>query len=128
MFDGIGKILGLERGAWEDEEFRARLRVRIRVILADGTPESIIETLSLLADGTPIRLIESSPAELRVLLEAAVEKDVQQAVRQTALSLKPPGVGLWVESGSVHQEEEFAFDGADGADFNVGVLRGVFHG
>lgn len=128
QLDGLGRILGLDRGAWDDEEFRARLRVRIRVLLADGTPESIISTLALLAEGAPVQLVESFPAELRIVMGGPVTPEVEGALRETALSIKPPGVALWLESGSNPDEPEFAFDGGDGAGFGVGVLRGVIHG
>lgn len=128
QLDGLGRILGLDRGAWDDEQYRARLRVRIRVLLADGTPESIITTLALLAEGTPVQLIETYPAELRIVMGGAVTPEVEGALRETALSIKPPGVALWLESGSNPDEPEFAFDGGDGAGFGVGVLRGVIHG
>src|SRR5690606_7213019 len=57
QLDGLGRILGLDRGAWDDEQYRARLRVRIRILLADGTPENIIATLALLANGESVQLI-----------------------------------------------------------------------
>lgn len=128
QLDGLGRILGLDRGAWDDEQYRARLRVRIRVLLADGTPESIITTLVLRAEGTPVQLIETYPAELRIVMGGAVTPEVEGALRETALSIKPPGVALWLESGSNPDEPEFAFDGGDGAGFGVGILRGVIHG
>src|SRR5690606_14255068 len=128
QLDGLGRILGLDRGAWDDEQYRARLRVRIRVLLADGTPENIITTLALLSEGTPVQLIETYPAELRIVMGGAVAPEAEGALRETALSIKPPGVALWLESGSNPDEPEFAFDGGDGAGFGVGVLRGVIHG
>lgn len=128
QLDGLGRILGLARGAWDDEQYRARLRVRIRILLADGTPENIIATLALLANGESVQLIETYPAELRIVLGGAVPPEVEGALRETALSIKPPGVALWLESGSNPDEPEFAFDGGDGAGFGEGVLRGVIHG
>lgn len=128
QLDGLGRILGLARGAWDDEQYRARLRVRIRILLADGTPENIIATLALLANGESVQLIETYPAELRIVLGGAVTPEVEGALRETALSIKPPGVALWLESGGNPDEPEFAFDGGDGAGFGEGVLRGVIHG
>jgi len=128
QLDGLGRILGLDRGAWDDEQYRARLRFRIRVLLADGTPENIITTLALLSEGRPVQLIETYPAELRIVMGGAVTPEVEGALRETALSIKPPGVAFWLESGSNPDEPEFAFDGGDGAGFGVGVLRGVIHG
>ena len=128
QLDGLGRILGLDRGAWDDEQYRARLRFRIRVLLADGTPENIITTLALLSEGRPVQLIEAHPAELRIVMGGAVAPEAEDALRETALSIKPPGVALWLESGNNPNEPEFAFDGGDGAGFGVGVLRGVIHG
>lgn len=128
QLDGIGRILGLARGAWDDERYRAQLRVRIRILLADGTPENIIETLALLANGESVQLIETYPAELRIVVGGAVPPEVEAALRETAFSIKPPGVALWLECGSNPDEPEFAFDGGDGAGFGEGVLRGVIYG
>lgn len=128
QLDGLGRILGLARGAWDDERYRAQLRVRIRILLADGTPENIIETLALLANGESVQLIETYPAELQIVVGGAVPPEVEGALRETAFSIKPPGVALWLESGSNPDEPEFAFDGGDGAGFGEGVLRGVIHG
>lgn len=128
QLDGLGRILGLARGAWDDDRYRAQLRVRIRILLADGTPENIIETLALLANGESVQLIETYPAELRIVVGGAVSPDVEAALRETAFSIKPPGVALWLESGSNPDEPEFAFDGGDGAGFGEGVLRGVIYG
>lgn len=131
QLDGLGRILGLERGGWGDEQYRARLRVRIRILLADGTPENIIETLSLLANTNDARvqLIETYPAELRIVMGSAVTEEEQDALREAALSIKPPGVALWLESAGNPEEPEFAFEGGeDGAGLGVGVIRGVIHG
>lgn len=124
QLDGIGQIIGLAREGISDTFYRARLLARILVNKSNGTPPEIIEIVTaFLNDLSPFVYISEDDTG-----EAGFEVEVTD----------PIPVGLGVELGLVVREAKvagviayaiyqesadnatFAFDGANGAQFDSG--------
>lgn len=120
QLDGIGQIVGLRRGSMGDAEYRARLQVQIRINLADGTPEDILETLALILGRTSgISMTEQSPAELTVIVQRAVSYPVGKAAADALRQIRPAGVSAWIEW-NTDPTTSFCFSEGPGLGFNQG--------
>lgn len=125
QLDGIGQIVGLERGTMGDEEYRHRLGIQIRVNLANGTPEDILETLALVLGRTVgIRLTETFPAEMTVVVEQSVPYPAGKAAAETLRQIKPAGVRALLEWGA-DPATMFCFEGGVGLGFDEGLFTDV---
>lgn len=125
QLDGIGQILGLRRGGMDDEEYRGRLRVQLRVLYGEGTPEDILGALALAAPGLGVALHETFPAEVRVVVGEAVSPETGRLLWRLVRTMKPAGVRAWMESGQTEPATSFCFDGGEGLGFGDGAFRGV---
>lgn len=125
QLDGLGTIIGLPRGGMDDEQYRARLRVQIRLLYGEGTPEDILGAVSLATGGAALRLHESQPAELRLVVEDGIPPEVARLVVFLVRTMKPAGVRAWLESGEEPAATSFCFAGGPGLGFGEGALRGV---
>jgi hypothetical protein len=67
QLDGIGSIVGQDRGGQDDETYRSRIRVRIKINRSSGLPNELSEITSLLAEGD-VHIVELYPAALRVMV------------------------------------------------------------
>ncbi len=93
QLDILGTIVGEQRGALGDEDYRVRLRVRIRLNVSNGTDKDITEVFALLlVDNTPpIVIDEYYPAGLilrmltYVTTTPAVLASVLREARSTAI-------------------------------------------
>src|SRR5690606_30235819 len=58
QLDGLGRLLGHGRVAWDAEQYRARLLLRARLRLPAGPPASLVPALAPLSEGPPVQLTE----------------------------------------------------------------------
>ncbi len=58
QLDGLGEIIGEDREGRDDDEYRLALRVRILLNKCSGSPEQIIEIMSLATGGRTVHLVE----------------------------------------------------------------------
>lgn len=62
QLDGIGKLVGEDRGGQTDTIYRIALRARILTNASQGDPDTLITILTLLVDGRgPVTLVEHFP-------------------------------------------------------------------
>lgn len=67
QLDGIGEIVGLDRGGLSDEDYRTRLRVQIRINKSDGTIDTLLGIVALL-ENDPLELTEYYPAAMEIFV------------------------------------------------------------
>lgn len=74
QLDVIGRIVGEPRySSPDDEEYRMRIKARIRVNLSSGTPEDIYAVFyALLGAGTKMRIVPGYPAGFVLKIEQTV--------------------------------------------------------
>lgn len=125
QLDGIGRIVGLPRGAMNDAEYRHRLGVQIRINTATGSAEDLLGILELILGRTAgIEMIEDPPAELRVVVHRAVPFASGKAAASAIRQVKPAGVTAWIEYGG-DPARSFCFDGGPGLGFDEGEFADV---
>lgn len=67
LLDGLGRIVGVERGGLSDDEYRIRIRAQIKINLSSGTIEDISEIMTLVLPGaTAFELAEEFPGQFLV--------------------------------------------------------------
>lgn len=72
QLDGIGTILGEERGDKGDEDYRASLSVRITINISRGEPETLISVLAAITESTYVQLTELYPARVEMFFNGIV--------------------------------------------------------
>jgi len=72
QLDGLGEILGEERGQQDDETYRASLSVRITINISRGEPETLISVLAAITSSTYVQLTEIFPARVEMFFNGIV--------------------------------------------------------
>lgn len=92
QLDGLGAIVGVAREQAADELYRKRILVRIRINLADGTADQMLEIVKLLvpSDATII-LREYFPASIVVDVSSPIS-DIAEEVARCISQSKATGV------------------------------------
>ncbi len=77
QLDGLGTIVGVERGNLSDAEYLIRIKARIKINVSSGTPDEIVEVLQLvLGSDYTLDFVEYYPAAFIVtVLGAAVASE-----------------------------------------------------
>jgi hypothetical protein len=96
QLDAIGRIVGEIRQGQNDAQYRARLRVRIRINQSFGTAEDVIIVLQML-DAALFAFVESGYAHFDIVYSApltspAVASQVPKIIKQT----RAAGIGATV--------------------------------
>lgn len=93
QLDGLGDLVGEERGGLDDDAFRVRIKVRIRANFASGTDQDIVDVFALLlSQATPtIEITEYYPAGLIVQVTTFVDTDPNVMAR-TLKDVRAAGV------------------------------------
>lgn len=116
QLDGLGDIVGIERGGSSDAEFRTRIQAQILVNDSSGTISELLEILVVLGAST-IVLTEWPPAKIEIIVYSILIGGVIAA--NAADEARAAGVGLgftWHIS-----TNPFTFDTA-GKGFDQGEL------
>lgn len=74
LLDGIGDIVGLSRGGLDDDDYRVRLRARIRANRSNGTGDDVLETIGLVISNA-LTLQELPPASFVMVIADALTED-----------------------------------------------------
>lgn len=117
QLDGLGQIIGLERGAMDDDDYRLRLKAQIQLNVSSGTPEELLGLCVALQPLVEFELNEYGPASVVITANdvLGIDGDVISAILHSG---KVGGVKLifeWFENLPV-----FTFANGDGAGFNEG--------
>jgi hypothetical protein len=93
QLDGIGRIVGEDRGGRTDIVYREALNARVLINKCEGTPEQIIEIFELLTN-QEVELLEYYPAALELTIPNYVNLDEFNPARMSGYlnGVKPAGV------------------------------------
>lgn len=127
QLDGLGLIVGAERGGDNDDEFRERILVTVLINASHGSPEDIIGIFYSLTNAE-IELSEFQPAAISVYLKTPLDSaDNFAQARRFAGYLersKPAGVSAKLYFQGSASEVVKAFDTVD-RGFDAGRFAGV---
>lgn len=73
QLDELGGSLGVLRNAMSDDDYRARLKLQVRINISSGEPEILIETFKSLTAGDTIVYLESPPAGVYIFTTGALK-------------------------------------------------------
>jgi len=94
QLDGIGQIVGLDRAGLDDDDYRLALGAKVLVNESSGSPDELLEILSILAgEGVAVALEELFPASVLMDSEFSPIIDADLAISLLRLA-KPAGVSL----------------------------------
>ena len=95
QLDGLGAIVGQDRGALDDDEYRAVIRAKIQANNSDSTPENLLRVATLAIPDVTWSISEQYPAGVLMssdgISATAVDDDVVLALFRLA---KAAGVKL----------------------------------
>lgn len=121
QLDGLGDVVGEERGGKDDDAYRIAIRARILVNISNGTPEDIIGILAA-TTGATIKIREYYPAAFIAELTTPVETGFDAALIAVYLN---EGKAAGVLAHLVYYVEgEFRYDTA-GQGYDEGKYGGA---
>lgn len=111
QLDGLGDIVGIERGNDSDDVYRVRIRARIYTNVSRGTPDDIIQIASLLSSlqSSEIQFLEFYPAyfEVTVISQQDNDASVIDSLLEAITQARPAGVGFALIYALVSDDETF---------------------
>ena len=132
QLDNLGTVVGLERNAMTDEQYRAHLRARIR---ANRSNTSIRDVRAVFAAALPtatVTITEYRPASFSLALEEVTTTEALANIYRALLTLaKAGGVATRLHWQPAEDAESFTFDGGPGLGFHdeaEGIEGGAWSG
>lgn len=114
QLDAIGRIVGQVRGEQDDDTYRVYLTARIRVNHSVGTPNDLLDVLSLI-ETAAFEYTEHPPATTLILYEEP-ETVPQQALIDLLRATRATGTALFILAGDSGTDNQLlAVDITDGA-------------
>lgn len=93
QLDGIGSIVGIARNNLDDEAYRTRIRVRVRLNLSNGTPDDILKIIRLLlSESNALTLKEYPPASILVKTFGAITDELAEEIALAIDAARSAGV------------------------------------
>lgn len=125
QLDVIGRIVGLARSAFTDDEYRDRLRGQIILNLSSGELPQILAMVEIIVgDSVPLTFVEEFPAAFEIESNE-VPLPAGQGVIVAALVKSAKGGGIKGLFQFFETVPLFKFDGADGTNFDGGSFFGT---
>lgn len=125
QLDRVGALVGEERGAADDEAFRAFISARILANRSTGTPDELIRILQLASAPSVVEGFLVPPASfvLQVTRTLPMSGPTRRRLRRLMAEARPLGVGMGLV---LADDPAFGFDGDDTAlGFDEGPLAEV---
>ena len=113
QLDGLGDILGIERQGLNDEDYRARLKVKVVQNVSNGEPDRLINVYRFLLNATQIQYQEHYPAGVAMMANAPITPGMETLIYREIQKISPAGVRVDY-IGSYDPDDAFAFEGAGG--------------
>lgn len=110
MLDNLGAILGVSRGGWNDDEYRAYLYIRIGALNSEATAEDLVSVFRSLMVPKHVDYDEVYPAEIHLTALDATPICDLNLVRQALEKAKAGGVALVLK---ISNSPAFGFAPAD---------------
>lgn len=101
QLDVIGRILGLDRAALTDDEYRLALKAKIKVIHSSGTGEELIDIFATVEPDATVTVATEPPAYVTVTLSdpvTAAEAYLYRSFLRDGRAAGVAGTLLWQES------------------------------
>lgn len=92
QLDGWGEILDQDRAGRTDDEYRARLFIRIAELTSEGTIADVVQLYFNLMVPTWVEYREQYPAAFTMLAKDPVPIGAASEIRNAVLAAKPAGV------------------------------------
>jgi len=126
QLDGLGQIIGINRGVLNDADYRARLYLQIAQNFSEGAIENLIWIYKELMGADSIILSEIFPAEFSMLAINPAPIADPTTIRDAVFAAKAAGVGSGFLA-KTNAAPYFAFLGVPGdtAGFNAGTFVGL---
>lgn len=124
QLDILGVIVGVSRGNRNDDVYRIRLKVQIRMNVSCGTPDDILAVVGLLSDLT-VDYRDVYPAAFVVEIDGAIGTEAEaNEIAEVVAKTRSGGVNGQVISNT--DDEDHVFRLADGTTMDVDADRGFF--
>lgn len=92
QLDGLGSIVGVERGGRNDADYRVRIGAQILLNNSSGTIEDMLQLAAALTASTTT-LTEVPPAKIEIVIADAITNGAE--IASVMAAAKPAGVGMW---------------------------------
>ena len=115
QLDGLGKIVGIERGGRDDEDYRNLIIAKIGQNTSKGFPENLITVFNLITKSDRSHLLENFIAECEIYGDNDFSDMNIEDIYKFCQQVVPAGVKL-SHVGSFDSEEPFGFDGDPDAE------------
>lgn len=112
QLDVLGRVVGRERGALSDEEYRVRIKTQIALNLSSGTPGEIVGLFRLLMPNG-IQLLEQAPAAFVLRILGVLPIPATEAL-ELLREAKPGGVRALLEWSDVPEDQLLKLDETPG--------------
>jgi hypothetical protein len=122
QLNGLGQIVGAGRFGSDDGAYRTKIAAKIKLNLSSGTPNQIIELLSLATlQANTFHLREYPPAGFTVTINEPLTVDAT-ALLSTFSEAKPAAVDANIIIFSVPRAEVFQLDGTSTQSLDAGKM------
>ncbi len=119
QLDVIGRIVGQDREASDDDEYRLRLAARIRANLSTGSAESIYAVFHILLPDSQLALTPLYPAAFDFEIVDVIDPTLQPLYLRFLQDTKAAGVGAQLITSEFAMDMMFTFDDADDPEPDV---------
>ena len=113
QLDRLGDILGIDRNGLSDEDYRARLKIKIVQNISNGEPDRLINVYSFLLGATQVQFQEHYPASMALMANAEVTAGQETLIYREIQNIAPAGARVDY-IGCYDALNSFAFAGSNG--------------
>ena len=126
QLDDLGALLGRERGALDDADYRVWLRAQILLNRSSGTVEQVIQILQTVTGGT-VAIADEWPAGFTATLGVTALTEAQAVALYGIVLGKARAAGIrgllhWF---NVDPADSFTLDGSASQSLDVGIWSGA---
>lgn len=126
QLDVIGRLVDEPRGGLLDEDYRAVLRIKVRVLFSRGTGPNLIKIAKLFLLSDDLTYSEFYPAAIEMTVLASVSRARLLLLKRYLKRAKSAGVRLDVIDATGGVSPRFQYgSGGPGAGYGVGAYGGV---
>lgn len=113
QLDLLGDILGIDRNGLSDDDYRARLKIKIVQNISNGEPERLITVYRFLVGASQIQYQEHYPAGLAMMADADITPGQETLIYREIQNISPAGVRVDY-IGCYDAADSFSFAGSNG--------------
>lgn len=110
QLDMLGEILGVDRNALDDDDYRLALKAAVARYKSSGRPEQVITSFKLLVESDRVFLSEVFPAEVNITAVGSIDAIGSGSAILEAMD-KTLAAGVSFDAMILADENPFVFDG-----------------